>query len=89
MLSNATLLRKYKITLADYLALLEAQNHQCAICLKIDDDTLVVDHCHSTGKVRGLLCHECNAGIGLVGDTRKAVWRAYRYLLKFEKGSKL
>lgn len=85
MLSDATMRRKYGITRADYDRMLIECSGRCTICLKVDDDTLVIDHCHDTGVVRGLLCHECNSGIGLLGDNRKAVYKAYKYLLAFEK----
>lgn len=72
--SNKYLLKqKYNITPEHYQNLLEKQNHLCAICNKpeitIDGQTkeikkMSVDHCHQTGKVRGLLCNNCNQGIG-------------------------
>jgi recombination endonuclease VII len=54
---------KYGITLEDYAAMLERQDGQCAIC-GTADEKLVVDHNHTTGRVRSLLCHLCNALIG-------------------------
>lgn len=66
-------LAKYKITEADYDGMLREQNYVCAICKqpeKIKDHNtkklklLAVDHCHDTNKVRGLLCTNCNIGIG-------------------------
>jgi hypothetical protein len=39
-----------------------------------------IDHCHITGKVRGLLCHKCNKGIGLLGDDPARVAAALNYL---------
>ena len=69
---NKHLKRTYGITAEEYAWMLNAQDRKCKIC---DDDekttrneTLVVDHCHSTGKVRGLLCHKCNAGHGQYDD---------------------
>lgn len=59
--------RKYGITTADYDQLLLKQNFACAICLvrpNPTDKRLAVDHCHSTGKVRGLLCSCCNTALG-------------------------
>lgn len=50
----------------------------CEICHKEED--LVIDHCHTTGKVRGLLCRQCNAGIGLLKDNIELIKRAWEYL---------
>ena len=72
-------LRKYKITESDYYAILETQNSVCAIC---NQEMMVVniDHCHSTGKVRGLLCTSCNTGIGKLKDNVKILQSAIEYL---------
>jgi hypothetical protein len=56
---------KYGMTLERYDELLASQGGGCAICGKPPGDTaLHVDHCHQTGRVRGLLCFSCNAGLG-------------------------
>ena len=53
--------RKYGISYADVQALLKKQSFRCEICSKdLCENTLVVDHCHDHGKVRGLLCNQCN-----------------------------
>ena len=69
---NKHLRRKYKIDAVEYAFMLNAQDCSCKICgahqSTTRDETLVVDHCHSTGKVRGLLCHKCNAGHGQYDD---------------------
>lgn len=54
---------------------------KCAIC-KIESEKLVVDHCHSTGKVRGLLCIICNYGLGYFKDNPKSLSSAMKYLSK-------
>lgn len=78
--------RLYGISATDYREMLTKQQHQCAICSKTAEEVnhtyrrLVVDHCHTTGKVRGLLCALCNQALGLLGDDREAVYKAYRYL---------
>lgn len=59
---NCNLFRKYGIFQEDYDRMYEEQNGLCFICNK--DKTLVVDHNHKTGKVRKLLCSNCNSGIG-------------------------
>lgn len=63
--------RKYGVTLEQYDEMFEAQGGVCAICNEPSRmlyngvvKRLCVDHNHKTGKARGLLCHECNAGIG-------------------------
>ena len=76
----------YKITPEDYETMLAAQSGGCAICGTTSPggrrgvETFNVDHCHRTGRVRGLLCTPCNRGIGLLGDTRAALLAAAAYL---------
>jgi len=70
---------KYGIGLDAYEELVEGQDSRCAICQK-KTDKLCVDHCHKTGRVRGLLCHMCNVGIGHLGDDPLVVERALKYL---------
>lgn len=74
----------YGLTLDDYRALLERQQHKCAICgIDLDDAearTICVDHCHATGKVRGLLCVRCNTGIGYMKDDPARLRAAADYL---------
>ena len=56
-------MKKYGITIADYNEIFDAQDGRCAICEKHQmelDYLLCVDHCHSTGDIRGLLCRDCN-----------------------------
>jgi len=76
--------RKYGITQSDWDAMLVAQGGVCAIC-KIPGRTgkhgkLAVDHCHSTGRVRGLLCTPCNISIGILGETPEQWEVVHRYL---------
>lgn len=83
------LLKKYGITIEEYDAMLDRQGGLCAICrgpeTAIDGRTGVVrrlhiDHCHSTGRVRGLLCHGCNQGIGGLRDRVDLLVSAIDYL---------
>lgn len=53
----------YGLSLMDYDNLVKKQEKKCAICAKVPI-VLCVDHCHTTGKVRGLLCHGCNLALG-------------------------
>ena len=72
---------KYNLSLEDYNKLVEAQNNKCALCLKEHTRRpLNVDHCHKTGKVRGLLCDKCNLGIGLFDDNPILLQKVKDYL---------
>ena len=71
----------FGITLTDYNELLTKQNHVCALCGKRPKKKrLSVDHCHKTGKVRGLLCGNCNTAIGLFKDNPIVLEKAIAYL---------
>ena len=59
---------KFGLSMTDFEAMLAAQNHLCAICHK-NGKLLVVDHCHTTGRVRGLLCSPCNSFLGRIHDS--------------------
>lgn len=72
--------RLYGLSEKHFRVLLESQNYECAICGK-PDRSLVVDHNHKTGKVRGLLCNPCNTGIGLLQDSVEVIRRAEGYLI--------
>lgn len=79
----------YGITQSDYDSMLVAQNGRCAICLT-DSPTgkwkvFAVDHCHTTGLVRGLLCNECNRGMGLLKDSAELLRKAADYLDRHNK----
>jgi hypothetical protein len=83
-LKNWRLKGRYGITLEEWQALYDEQGGRCAICDRHASElkrTLVVDHDHQTGKVRGLLCHDCNAALGLMGDDPDRLKRACKYLL--------
>ena len=65
----------------DYARLLHAQGRKCAACgdsLAMDKKTHV-DHCHSTGRVRGILCHHCNTALGLVMESEGRLLALVRY----------
>jgi len=79
--------KEYNITLQDYDDMYESQEGKCKICGSTDAKTpkngrFCVDHDHSTGEVRGLLCSSCNRGIGLLQDDPDVVLNAYKYLTK-------
>ena len=78
-------LQRYGITPEDYNRMLEEQEGKCAICQSTDSEhpiteLLVVDHCHLTGKVRGLLCNTCNRGIGFMREETDRLLNAAVYL---------
>jgi hypothetical protein len=81
--------RKYGISADDYWRLNEQQGGVCAICGEAETAKdhrtgvvrlLSVDHCHSTGRVRGLLCSDCNKALGHLGDSEETLRRAVAYL---------
>ena len=78
---RAEIVRKhrYGVTAGEFDRMLEEQEFGCAICST--PGQLVVDHDHGTGIVRGLLCRECNSGIGMLGDDPIKVAAALSYLL--------
>jgi hypothetical protein len=69
---------RYGLTVAQVAAMAEAQSGKCAICEK-DAEKMVVDHCHATGKVRGMLCHRCNI-LAAALDDKNYMAKALRYL---------
>lgn len=74
--------RRYGISLAEYDEMYRAQGGVCAICEQgcIQKSNLAVDHCHTTGAVRGLLCGRCNQAIGLLREDLTLLRRAAEYL---------
>jgi hypothetical protein len=81
---NQFLKYRYGITLDEYNQMLISQNGVCEICNQKCPSgyALSVDHCHKTGKVRGLLCVECNTGIGKLQDSVEILSKAISYLVK-------
>ena len=81
---NYDLKRTYGITSAEFEELKESQGGRCAIC-KTDDPkgrhgVFAVDHCHKSGKIRGLLCNKCNVGLGSFRDNIESLLNAIDYL---------
>jgi hypothetical protein len=75
------LVKKYGMTLADYDRLLESQVGGCALCGRKPGRTpLHVDHDHTTGRIRGILCHQCNWYLGVIEQDRTILWRIMEYL---------
>ena len=82
MRANAYM-RQYGITVEEYDVLYEEQNRGCAICFAptgSNNKRLAVDHNHETGEVRGLLCDDCNIGLGKFKDNPNLLDTAINYL---------
>jgi hypothetical protein len=87
--------RNYGITLDEYNAILASQGGVCAICKGVEivaieyrtgvPRNLAVDHCHSTGTIRGILCSSCNQGIGHFRDSAEILAAAAEYLAKHQR----
>lgn len=73
-------LAQYGLSPADYADLLESQHGTCAICKGKPEGNLHIDHCHETGRVRGLLCGSCNRAIGLLREDQALLAAAAEYL---------
>lgn len=75
---------RLKLPPGTYQRLYEAQKGKCAICetekLQVGKFRLHIDHCHETGHIRGLLCHNCNVGIGNLRHDEKIMRAAIEYL---------
>jgi len=80
--AELNLIRKYGITLEDKERMLNDQGNNCKICCQdfSADVNPVVDHCHASGVVRGLLCNRCNVGLGMFQDNPLELVKAIEYL---------
>jgi Recombination endonuclease VII len=78
--------RKFGMTMEDYEVLLRSQGGVCAVCFgpSICGRRYSIDHCHKTGKIRGILCSSCNSGIGLLKDSPEVLENAAAYLRRTE-----
>jgi hypothetical protein len=80
------LVRKYGITMEQFQAMKDAQNYKCLLCSRVFKDRgtrfeqACIDHDHETGKVRGLLCWMCNAGLGMFDENVEALANAIKYI---------
>jgi hypothetical protein len=80
-------LKRYGLTLDEVVAMAEKQNYLCLICEKqcaflVNNgaNAFHVDHCHTTGRIRGLICATCNRGLGLFYDNPELLRKAADYL---------
>lgn len=83
---NYNYMAQYGITLEEAKELLVSQSNACALCEKEVSwlpgfsASAHVDHCHSTGKVRGILCGSCNTALGKLGDSVQSITKVLKYL---------
>lgn len=80
---RAKLKKSFGITVQQYDEMLDAQGGCCALCgsdFPGGRGRFVVDHCHETGKIRGLLCNLCNVGLGALRDSPQLLQKAIQYL---------
>jgi hypothetical protein len=78
---RASLKHRYGLTPEEFDALLTKQNNECAICYSPEPGaSWHIDHCHDTGRVRGVLCQRCNMALGLFTDDPTMLEQAVKYL---------
>jgi hypothetical protein len=77
---------RYGISEADVVQMIESQGGKCAICEGRIESNAHVDHDHETGKVRAVLCKNCNIALGLLGDDIGNIVRAADYLMLHKWG---
>ena len=74
---------RHGLTEEEFWSMYEEQDGTCPICDRhIEAEDSAIDHNHTTGEVRGILCKKCNRGLGLLGDNPEILNRAETYLLK-------
>lgn len=75
---------KYGISIEDFEQMFESQGKVCALCKsdKSDSNQFVMDHCHATGRIRGILCSYCNRALGMFKDSVDILNKAIVYLSK-------
>ena len=86
---DRNLRRSFGITLEDYNRMLKQQEGCCAICKKHHTEflkNLAVDHCHNSGKIRGLLCMYCNTALGKFNDNTELMEAAVKYIKEDKDG---
>lgn len=81
--SHLNRLTRFGLTPADYYKLLNHQNYRCAICeleLEFEKNSAVIDHCHKTDEIRGVLCRACNTAIALFQEDHRLFKKAMGYI---------
>jgi hypothetical protein len=93
-IKDCKLKERYNITLNQYNEMFQKQNGKCAICGNEESalhnyskkvQKLAVDHCHKTGKIRALLCRDCNRGLGKFREDILILNNAIEYLKTYDK----
>jgi hypothetical protein len=88
---RAHLKRMFGLSLEDYDIMSEKQNHQCAICgrpeMNNKNKVLCVDHNHTTGEIRALLCGLCNSGLGKFLENKQLLMNAIKYIETYESST--
>lgn len=79
-MKNYMLQKRFNMSSEEFYAMAKEQDNKCGICHR--HVKLVVDHDHKNGKVRGLLCSECNSGLGYFFENRGSMLSAIEYLNK-------
>lgn len=80
--------KNYGLDQHEYQDILDAQGGGCAICTASPRvRTMAIDHDHQTGKVRGILCRQCNTALGLLGDNPERIMEAADYLTRSLSGA--
>ena len=76
----ARIKKEYGLTKSDVNSMLLKQNNLCSICENEITSGYHIDHCHTTNKVRSLLCQKCNQAIGLLNENEDLFFRAANYI---------
>lgn len=84
--SRKNKLARYGLTMEAFDEMFQAQRGECLICQDVMSKP-AVDHCHASGKVRGLLCRKCNSALGLLKDCPETIRRAAEYLIRSSSGA--
>lgn len=88
-LRNRSIKKKYGLSFEKYQEMFLSQNGKCKICHCPETDVdkrnltlkfLAVDHCHTTGKVRGLLCRKCNIALGIINENTETLKNMINYI---------
>ena len=79
-------LKRFGLSEEDYTKMLVSQNGVCAVCKQPGFKRLAVDHCHKTGKIRGLLCSSCNSAEGLLKSDSTIIRALADYVEYNDKG---
>lgn len=81
--TNTKLKQRFGITLDQYNKMYEEQEGKCLCCGATESEfghRLAVDHCHTTGKIRGLLCKRCNVALGNLKENKETILNLFKYV---------